>query len=92
MKSPAPNEFRSQSEFGGSTRLYHPSEQVLKTAKDILDQYDYPLLYARVDGIIQDGRFVLMELELIEPLLFLDRVDWAYDRFADAFCQIAGRL
>jgi hypothetical protein len=28
-------------------------------------------LYARVDGVERDGRLVLMELELIEPHLFL---------------------
>jgi hypothetical protein len=28
-------------------------------------------LYARVDGVERDGHLVLMELELIEPHLFL---------------------
>jgi len=28
-------------------------------------------LYARVDGVERDGRLMLMELELIEPHLFL---------------------
>ena len=28
-------------------------------------------VYARVDGVERDGRLVLMELELIEPHLFL---------------------
>jgi hypothetical protein len=30
-----------------------------------------PTLYARVDGVVIDGIFTLMELELIEPMLFL---------------------
>lgn len=31
-----------------------------------------PYLYTRVDGVMVDGEFVLMELELIEPGLLMD--------------------
>ncbi len=31
-------------------------------------------VYARVDGIVGNGRYLLMELELIEPYLFLPEV------------------
>lgn len=41
--------------------------------------------YARVDlAIGRCGRPLLMELELIEPSLFLDRAPWAADRLLDA--------
>jgi hypothetical protein len=40
--------------------------------------------YARVDGCLVDGRFVLMELELIEPLLYLSLEPHAAGRFAKA--------
>jgi hypothetical protein len=30
-------------------------------------------VYARVDGVVQEGRFLLMELEVFEPLMFLAR-------------------
>jgi hypothetical protein len=44
-----------------------------------------PLLYARVDLVPgPDGSPVLMELELTEPSLFLDRAAGAADRFAAA--------
>ena len=44
-----------------------------------------PLLYARVDLVPgPDGAPVLMELELTEPCLFLDRSAGAPDRFAAA--------
>jgi len=42
-------------------------------------------LYARVDGVERDGRLMLMELELIEPHLFL-----GWD--ADAPARLAGTL
>jgi len=41
-------------------------------------------LYARVDGVERDGRLVLMELELIEPHLFLSWGDGAAERLAGA--------
>ena len=46
-------------------------------------------MYARVDGVVQDGRFLLMELEVFEPLMFLARHPEAPRRFARA---IQGRL
>ena len=45
------------------------------------------ILYARIDGLDINGRFVLMELELIEPALYMRPTD--AEDFAAA---IAGRL
>ena len=44
-------------------------------------------LYARVDGCVVDGGFVLMELELIEPALFLGMAPGAADRLAVAVLE-----
>ena len=43
-----------------------------------------PPLYARVDGIVDGDTLILMELELIEPTLYLDTDAQAADRLADA--------
>ena len=43
--------------------------------------HDVPA-YARVDGVVSGGRFMLMELELIEPSLFLAAQPRAAERFA----------
>lgn len=44
-----------------------------------------PFLYARVDLVSDDdGQPVLMELELVEPSLFMSLAPGALDRFADA--------
>jgi len=42
-----------------------------------------------VDGVVKDGRFLLMELEVFEPLMFLSHDPEAPGRFARA---IRGRL
>jgi hypothetical protein len=48
-----------------------------------------PWLYARVDGLDIDGIFQLMELELVEPRMFLRHDTGAAERFAAA---IAARV
>ncbi|MCI0442740.1 hypothetical protein L0152_05920 [bacterium] len=46
-----------------------------------------PLLYARVDGILTKGEFLLMELELIEPSLFMGFSTGAAERFASSIIK-----
>jgi hypothetical protein len=40
-----------------------------------------------VDGVVRDGAFLLMELELIEPNLFLEHSPDAADRLARAIAR-----
>ncbi|WP_158501570.1 hypothetical protein [Vitiosangium sp. GDMCC 1.1324] len=48
-------------------------------------------VFARVDGCEVDGRFVLMELELIEPVLYLGTHPGAEARLASAVAAALGR-
>jgi hypothetical protein len=51
-----------------------------------------PLLYARVDVVDgPDGTPLLLELELVEPSLFLPHADGAAARFVDAAAAVARR-
>ena len=77
LKRPSAGEFRVQSQFGGNYRAIEVSEELIATAMQIIAAFGGELVYARVDGIIADGKFLLMELELIEPDLYFD-----YDRNA----------
>ena len=45
---------------------------------------DVPLLYARVDGVIRDGQFLLMELEINEPSLFFEFSEKGVEMFTEA--------
>ena len=60
------------------------SEELIAQARICLVHAAAPLVYARVDGVLKDGRFLLMELEVFEPLLFLSRHPEAPARFARA--------
>ncbi len=53
---------------------------------------DVPILYARVDVVDgPDGTPMLLELELVEPSLFLPYADGAAARFVEAARAAAGR-
>ncbi len=76
QKTPKAGEFRIQSEFGGTYTRATPSEQALRAAKTCLacveDKFGEQPLYARVDGLIVNEEFQLMELELAEPELMFN--------------------
>lgn len=88
LKKPKKGDFRVQSEFGGLYRTYEPDENLLKTAQNIIETFGGDLLYARVDGIMKDGIFLLMELELIEPDLYFDFSPNAEQNFLTALENI----
>jgi glutathione synthase/RimK-type ligase-like ATP-grasp enzyme len=84
LKTPKPGDFRVQSDFGGRVTVPEPSSQLINQAERIVRRVKEPLLYARVDAVEVDGELKLMELELIDPVLFFGRSAEAALRFADA--------
>jgi len=71
-KQPRPGDFRVQEDHGGRTMLEpSPAPALLAQAEAVLDVIDGDLAYARVDGVVVDGHFLLMEVELAEPSLYL---------------------
>src|SRR5205085_11023743 len=70
LKRAKAGDFRVQNVFGGTSEAREPSPAIVEGAARMLEAVP-PTLYARVDGVVIDGVFTLMELELIEPMLFL---------------------
>ena len=60
---------------------------MLKEAAQIIETIHSPLLYTRLDGILVNATLHLMELELIEPHLFLDNAQESASMFADAIAH-----
>ncbi len=89
IKTPKAGDFRVQHDFGGQEQGAETSPLILEAAIRVIRTVDGIPLYARVDGVESDGHFLLMELELIEPALFLSSHSDAAKRFATA---IAGHL
>lgn len=74
LKQPRPDDFRVQREHGGTALLADAPEKVVDGARAALrvaEELHGRSLYARVDGCVVREAFMLMELELIEPDLFL---------------------
>ncbi|QHT66784.1 hypothetical protein GXP67_09000 [Rhodocytophaga rosea] len=88
LKRTRTNDFRVQQEYGGTTSACTPPEFIRKQAQHIIDTIGQPLLYARVDGIEVNGVFLLMELELVEPALFLGDTTANVMAFAEAIASI----
>jgi glutathione synthase/RimK-type ligase-like ATP-grasp enzyme len=88
LKRPRVGDFRVQHEHGGSAEPRTPPPHVLAAARELTVRIPGSWLYARVDGVETGGRFVLGELELLEPSMYLGSEPRAADRFAAAIRQI----
>ena len=86
-RRPAAGEFRINSQYGGTMEAVTLSAPVIEEMTGLLSLLPRAPLYGRIDGIVRDGRFVLMELEVNEPGLGLDLAPGAADRFAEAILR-----
>jgi glutathione synthase/RimK-type ligase-like ATP-grasp enzyme len=89
-KRPAAGDFRVQHDFGGTIERCEPdpalvddASAALRAAAEVTDTGLEDILYARVDGVMRSGRLLLMELELIEPVLFFAQAPGAAARMAE---------
>ncbi len=86
-KLPRAGDYRVQGEHGGVSKREAPAAWLVAAARAVLDALPFPAgdcAYARVDGVATGGRFLLMELELVEPSLFLAADPRAAEGFAEA--------
>lgn len=91
VKRPADGDYRVQWEFGGSALAAAPPDRLVADAGRVLAAAPGDTVYARVDGVVRDGRLLLMELELIEPHLFLGWDPDAAGRLAKAIHAAVSR-
>lgn len=85
LKIPRGSEFRSQEEHGSEIRTVTPEEKLLSRGQQVLATLSAVPLYGRVDFVRDDsGDFAVMELELIEPSMYLRTDPGAPERFARA--------
>lgn len=86
LKTPAENDFRVQSDFGGAVTEIIPEPQMLLQVQNIFEALpqSHDILYARIDGVSVEDQFILMEAELFEPELFFRSDKKAPTNFVDA--------
>jgi glutathione synthase/RimK-type ligase-like ATP-grasp enzyme len=83
-KRPPHGEFRVNSRFGATRSAERPSRAVTEQGAAALRLLPELPLYARVDGVVRDGQLIVIEVEVLEPALFLDFDPASAERFAAA--------
>ena len=86
-KVPKAGDFRVQEELGGTVHAIAAPQHVIDAAARIAGEVEGDLLYARVDVVDRPQGVTLMELELIEPWLFLKTAPELTRRFCDAIAR-----
>ena len=81
-KRPRPGDYRVQFQHGGTDERVELEPKLIEQARACVLASPALPVYARVDGVIKDGQFLLMELEVFEPLMFLRHHPEAPARFA----------
>jgi glutathione synthase/RimK-type ligase-like ATP-grasp enzyme len=83
-KRPPHGEFRVNSRFGATRSAELPSRAVTEQGAAVLRTLPEVPLYARVDGIVRDGALIVIEIEVLEPALFMEFDPSSAERFAEA--------
>jgi len=88
-KRPAVGDFRVQEEHGGSCELFVPSSSLPGQVDAIAAAVPQVRrsLYCRIDVVEKAGKVLLMELELIEPELYLNLAEGAAEKLAKAIIK-----
>lgn len=73
-KKPNKGDFRSQRDFGARSERFYPDPEIVDQARRVVNAVDSDLLYARVDVVVRQRKIYLMELEVLDPNLFLEHV------------------
>ena len=88
LKTPKPGDFRSQEEFGSQLVEVTPDAALRSHGDRVLAALSITPLYGRVDLVRHRDEFLLMEVELVEPALYLSKSPGAAERFADALAAM----
>ncbi len=89
-KRPKAGEFRVNSQFGATRDVEVPSAAVREEGAATLRALPEMPLYARVDGVIRDGHLIVIEVEALEPALFMEFDPPSAERFAEATARRLG--
>lgn len=90
LKKPKPGDFRTQEEHGADILSVDAPAALVETARRVLGVVNPRPVYVRADFVRDEAeRFLLMELELIEPALYFRTDPGAARRFARALTDAA---
>lgn len=87
LKKAKPGDFRVQYIHGGTIHAAEATAEMIDFGKNLLKNLPETPLYARVDGVRRGADFMLMELELIEPVLYIAQNGAAQKAWAEAILE-----
>jgi glutathione synthase/RimK-type ligase-like ATP-grasp enzyme len=90
LKKPVAGDFRVQQHFGGTIHAATPPAEPAGAGHQVRNPICPGCLYARVDGVRARGAFLLMELEIIEPFLYLLTHPDSYGNYYRALVEMVG--
>jgi glutathione synthase/RimK-type ligase-like ATP-grasp enzyme len=84
-------DFRVQDDFGGRVVDHEPTREQIELAERAMAACPFAPVYGRVDMVKgNDGRMAIMELELLEPELWLRHHPPAAERMAEGIARYLG--
>lgn len=83
-KRPPAGEFRSNSRYGPTRNAETPPAIAVEQGAACLHALPELPLYARVDGVLRNGQLIVIEVEVLEPALFMEFDPPSAERFAEA--------
>ncbi len=86
-KTAKEGEFRVHVEYGGRREPFQPTREFIAQGQELLQHLSRDLLFTRVDAVDRDGELILMELEIIDPMLYFASAPGSAERFAKALAQ-----
>lgn len=89
-KRPPPGEFRSNSRYGPTRTAEMPPASVTEQGAACLQALPELPLYSRVDGVVRDDTLIVIEVEVLEPALFMEFDPPSAERFAAATAKRLG--
>ncbi len=90
-KVPKAGDYRVQFQYGGVYHLQEVNPEIEDISTKLSEKLNHSTLYRRLDGIWRNGRFLIMELELIEPDLYLNLSAEALNQWVENLV-LAGQL
>jgi glutathione synthase/RimK-type ligase-like ATP-grasp enzyme len=86
-KRPALGDYRTHPQYGGTSEPVEPGTAAAGLARRLLGTLPAAVLYARADVVEISGSWHVMELEVVEPRLWLDARAGLVDEFVDAIAR-----
>jgi len=89
-KRPVAGEFRVNSRFGATRSSEQPVTGIAGQGAEALRALPGLPLYARVDGVVRGSQLIVLEVEVLEPALFMEFEPASAERFAEATLRRLG--